>query len=61
MDADVYFDLKVKVEKSAALKKAFPGHKFIYGVFSKSGFTKRLLDVASQNEGLFLINEGSVE
>ena len=55
--ADVYFSLKSKVEGSAALKKAFAEHKFIYGIFSKSGFTKRLLDVASQNEELFLINE----
>jgi AAA+ ATPase superfamily predicted ATPase len=60
VDADVYFELKAKTERSAALKKVFAGHKFIYGVFSKSGFTKRLLDVAEQNEGLFLINEAEL-
>jgi len=57
VDADVYFDLRAKVEGSTALRSAFPGYVFVYGVFSKSGFTKRLLDVAAQNKGLFLINE----
>jgi hypothetical protein len=60
VDADVYFGLKAKVERSGPLKKAFAGHSFVYGVFSKSGFTKRLLDAAAQNEGLYLINEAEL-
>lgn len=32
-------------------------YQFLYGVFSKSGFTPRLLDMAGQNPSLFLINE----
>jgi AAA+ ATPase superfamily predicted ATPase len=60
VDADVYFGLKAKVERFRPLAKSFAGYTFIYGVFSKSGFTKRLLDVAAQNGGLFLINEAEL-
>jgi hypothetical protein len=60
VDADVYFDLKKKVETSQELKKVFSGYKFIYGVFSKSGFTDRLLDINKNNTELYLINEDTV-
>ncbi len=57
IDADVYFDLVEKVNNSTEIKKAYPGYTFIYGIFSKSGFTKRLLDVSVENESLFLIDK----
>lgn len=37
VDADVYFDLRKKVENSSELQKVFGGYSLIYGVFSKSG------------------------
>lgn len=60
VDAPVYFTLKEKVANASGIKKAYPGYDIIYGVFSKSGFTKRLLDVAKENAGLILINEDSL-
>lgn len=57
VDASVYFTLKEKVANASDIKKAYPGYDVMYGVFSKSGFTKRLLDVAKENAGLILINE----
>lgn len=60
VDAPVYFTLKEKVANASGIKKAYPGYDVIYGVFSKSGFTKRLLDVAKENVGLILINEDSL-
>jgi hypothetical protein len=60
VDADVYFDLRKKVENSVELQKTFPNYQFIYGVFSKSGFTGRLLDLNFNNRELFLINEDQI-
>lgn len=60
VDAPVYFTLKEKVVNASEIKKAYPGYDVIYGVFSKSGFTKRMLDVAKENAGLILINEDSL-
>lgn len=60
VDADVYFDLKKKVEGSAEIQSTFKGYTVIYGVFSKSGFTDRLNDISSSNPGLFLINENQI-
>lgn len=57
VDAPVYFALKEKVVNASEIKKAYPGYDVIYGVFSKSGFTQRMLDVAKENVGLILINE----
>jgi len=57
VDAPVYFALKDKVVNAGEIKKVYPGYEVIYGVFSKSGFTQRMLDVAKENTGLFLINE----
>lgn len=60
VDALVYYALKDKVVKAGEIKKAYPGYEIIYGVFSKSGFTQRMLDAAKENSGLFLINEDSL-
>ena len=57
VDAPVYFALKEKVDCSAEIRKAFPGYEIIYGVFSKSGFTRRMLDIAKEDSGILLINE----
>lgn len=57
VDAQVYFDLRKKVERSAEIRRAFPGYEVLYGVFSKSGFTQRLLDAATENPALLLVNE----
>ena len=60
VDANVYFNLKKKVDESCEINKVFKNFKIIYGVFSKSGFKPRLLDVASTNENILLINENSI-
>lgn len=60
IDADVYFDLRKKAEQSKELQKAFPNFKILYGVFSKSGFKERLLDLNRTNPDLILINETTV-
>jgi AAA+ ATPase superfamily predicted ATPase len=60
VDATVYFALKEKVEGTREIHKAFPGYDVIFGLFSKSGFTQRMCDVAKNNEGIFLINEGNL-
>ena len=60
VDAPVYFALSEKVQTSAEIQAAFKGYQTIYGVFSKSGFTQRLLDVAKENPKLLLINEDQV-
>ena len=60
VDAPVYFALKEKVANAGEIRKAFPGYDVIYGVFSKSGFTQRMLDATKENPELFLINEDSI-
>lgn len=60
VDADVYFDLRRKVEGSAEINSTFKGYTVLYGVFSKSGFTARLEKLNSENDQLFLMNESSV-
>lgn len=57
VDAPVYFALKEKVEEAAEIRRAFPGYEVVFGVFSKSGFTQRMLDTAKENTGLLLIKE----
>ena len=42
------------VEK--AIQEAFPEYEVIYGIFSKSGFTKRMKDIAREHENIILIN-----
>ena len=60
VDAPVYFALKEKVLNSAELKTVFAGYEFVYGVFSKSGFTQRMLDIAKENHEILLIQEDHV-
>ena len=57
VDAPVYFALKEKVNQAAEIHKAFSGYDILYGVFSKSGFTQRMNDIAQESDELFLINE----
>lgn len=57
VDAPVYFALKEKVANAAEIRKTFPGYDVLFGVFSKSGFTQRMLDTAKENCHLLLINE----
>lgn len=60
VDADVYFDLKKKVENNKELLKAFPGYSVIFGVFSKSGFKERMLDINKSNDSLVLVDEDKI-
>ncbi len=60
IDAPVYFTLKEKATNSKEIHDAFPDYEFIFGVFSKSGFTERLLTVAKENHQLLLINENQL-
>ena len=53
VDADVYFDLKNK----AAETKEFKNKDIKYIIFSKSGFTERLIDIADKNKDLYLVNK----
>lgn len=57
VDAPVYFALKEKVDNAAEIRKFFPKYNVIYGLFSKSGFTKRMLDIAKENPNILLIHE----
>lgn len=57
VDASVYFALKEKVDNAAEIRKSFPKYNIIYGLFSKSGFTKRMLDIAKENPNILLIHE----
>lgn len=57
VDAPVYFALKEKVDNAAEIRKSFPKYNVIYGLFSKNGFTKRMLDIAKENPNILLIHE----
>ena len=57
VDASVYFALKTKVDNAVEIRKTFPGYDIIFGIFSKSGFTQRMIDIARANQNLLLINE----
>ena len=57
VDAPVYFALKEKVDNAAEIRKSFPKYNVIYGLFNKSGFTKRMLDIAKENPNILLIHE----
>ena len=57
VDVSVYFALKKKVDGIDEIRKAYQGYDVIFGVFSKSSFTQRMLDTAKDNTGLILINE----
>lgn len=60
VDADVYFDLKKKVEESLEIQNTFKDYKVLYGVFSKSGFSDRLLNLNKNNTNIILINEDKI-
>ena len=60
VDADVYFDLKKKVESSSEIRNTYRGYEVVYGVFSKSGFSQRLLDIKEQSSNLVLVNEDRI-
>lgn len=57
VDAPVYFSLKEKVNGSAEIRKAYPEYDIVFGLFGKSGFTRRMLDIAEENAGIYLIRE----
>lgn len=57
VDAPVYFTLKEKVDNASEIRKSFPKYNVIYGLFSKSGFTKRMLDIAKENPNILPIHE----
>lgn len=57
VDVPVYFTLKEKVDNASEIRKSFPKYNVIYGLFSKSGFTKRMLDIAKENPNILLIHE----
>ena len=60
VDATVYYELEEKVKKSSELRTAFPGYKVLYGLFSKSGFTQRMLDQAEGRDDILLIQEDHI-
>ena len=60
VDATVYYELEEKVKKSSELRTAFPGYKVLYGLFSKSGFTQRMLDQAKGRDDILLIQEDHI-
>lgn len=60
VDASVYFELKEKVRESTDIQEEFKDYQILYGVFSKSGFTQRMLDQRLNNPNLFLINEDTI-
>lgn len=60
VDASVYYALKEKVLDAGEIRKSYPVYDVIYGVFSKSGFTQRMLDAARETSNLMLVNEDNV-
>lgn len=60
IDVTVYYALKEKVVNAGEIQKSFPGYQVVYGVFSKSGFSDRMLDVEKNTSELILINEDDV-
>lgn len=60
VDVNVYFALKEKVANAMEIHKTFPGYDVFYGLFSKSGFTQRLRDMAAGNRNLLLIHEDAL-
>lgn len=59
VDVAVYSALQEKGQ-SKELTAAFRGYKIVYGLFSKSGFTDRLVEMAAENPNLILIQEDTV-
>ena len=48
------------MKKSSELRTAFPEYKVLYGLFSKSGFTQRMLDQAEGRDDILLIQEDHI-
>ena len=46
VDAPVFFALRDKVQASGEIQKVWKGYQPIFGIFSKSGFTQRLVDLS---------------
>ena len=59
VDVAVYSALQEKGQ-SKELTTAFKGYEIVYGLFSKSGFTDRLVEMAAENPNLILIQEDTV-
>lgn len=59
VDVAVYSALQEKGQ-SKELAAAFKGYEVVYGLFSKSGFTDRLVEMAAENPNLILIQEDAV-
>ena len=59
VDVAVYSALQEKGQ-SKELTAAFSGYKIVYGLFSKSGFTDRLVEMAAENSDLVLIQADAV-
>ena len=59
VDVAVYSALQEKGQ-SKELTAAFKGYEIVYGLFSKSGFTDRLVEMAAENPNLILIQEDAV-
>lgn len=60
VDASVYYALKEKTLDAGEIRKSYQGYDVIYGIFSKSGFTQRMLDVTRETSNLVLVNEDNV-
>ena len=56
VDADVFFELKGKAEKIVELSE----YEKIFILFSKSGFSDRLRELAEQNSNVILVNKNSI-
>ena len=59
VDVAVYAALQEKGQ-SKELAAAFKSYEVVYGLFSKSGFTDRLVEMAAENTNLILIQEDAV-
>jgi type I restriction enzyme M protein len=59
VDVAVYSALQEKGQ-SKELTAAFKGYEIVYGLFSKSGFTDRLVEMTAENSNLILIQEDAV-
>ena len=59
VDVAIYSALQEKGQ-SKELTAAFRGYKIVYGLFSKSGFTDRLVEMTAENSNLILIQEDAV-
>jgi AAA+ ATPase superfamily predicted ATPase len=56
VEADVFFKLKEKSERITEISQ----YEKMYAIFSKSGFTNRLKEVAGQNSNIFLIDKENI-